>query len=493
MPIAAFAQPADLTWNGYAHDAQHTANASRATQSLNRIHWSTPVDLNKPGGEIFVHYGSPSITSAGTVLVPVKLWTGTTDGFKIQAFAPGVSGANPAPLYELSTDYILPAHNWTPPYGPTLSLRNRLYYPGAGGTVYYRDQADSSVGPNGQHGATGQIAFYGTALYKANTAAFNNNVQISTPLVADKNGNIYFGFVVTGSNPANLVSGIAKITEAGVGSWVSAAATAGGNANQVQLNCAPAMSNDERVLYAVVNGGSAAYLVSITAATMAPVNHVALMDPRGVPATVLTDSSAAPMVGPDGDVYYGVLETPCCTSHNDRGWMLHFDSTLAHAKPTGSFGWDATASVVPKHMVQGYSGPSSYLILTKYNNYVGLGSGNGVNKVAVLDPNATMPDPVIPAINVMKEIKTVTGVTTDGTAPAVKEWCINSVVIDPGTKSAIINSEDGTVYRWDLANGLLTQHVALNAPIGEAYTPTLVGPDGTIYAINDAILYALGN
>ncbi len=34
--------------------------------------------------------------------------------------------------------------------------------------------------------------------------------------------------------------------------------------------------------------------------------------------------------------------------------------------------------------------------------------------------------------------------------------------------------------------------INLNRPISEAYTPTLIGPDGTVYAINDAILYALG-
>jgi hypothetical protein len=77
--------------------------------------------------------------------------------------------------------------------------------------------------------------------------------------------------------------------------------------------------------------------------------------------------------------------------------------------------------------------------------------------------------------------------------PPVKEWCINSAAIDPFSKSAIINSEDGTVYRWDFTTGALTQHLYLNTPIGEAYTPTAIGPDGTVYAINDAILYALGN
>jgi hypothetical protein len=35
--------------------------------------------------------------------------------------------------------------------------------------------------------------------------------------------------------------------------------------------------------------------------------------------------------------------------------------------------------------------------------------------------------------------------------------------------------------------------VNLNQPTVEAYTPTLIGPDGTVYSINNAHLYALGN
>ena len=494
IPGSALAQSISVPWNGYGHDAQHTANSANPSQSLTRVHWSTPVDTNKPSGELFIHYGSPMVTAANTVLVPVKLWTGSTDGFKVQAFAAGVSGTSPSPLYELPTDYSLPPHNWTPSYSPTLSLRNRLYYSGAGGTVYYRDQVDSAVGPNNQAGATGQIAFYGNALYTANAATFNSTVMISTPLVSDRYGDIYFGFVVTGSNPANLVSGVARISVTGAGTWVSAKTASGGDPAiiQVALNSVPVLSNDQRTLYFAVTDGNGGYLTAVNSTTLAPMKHVLLLDPRGPAATILSDSSAAPMVGPDGDVYYGVLETPCCSSHNDRGWMLHFDSTLAPKTP-GSFGWDTTAAVVPGNLISTYSGTSTYLILTKYNNYFGTGSGDGINKVAVLDPNATMADPIVPSVQVMKEVKTVTGVTTEGAPPAVKEWCINSAAIDPFTKSAIVNSEDGTVYRWDFTSGTLSQRVVLNPPIGEAYTPTVIGSDGTIFAINDGILYALGN
>jgi hypothetical protein len=287
-----------------------------------------------------------------------------------------------------------------------------------------------------------------------------------------------------------------------VGSWLSATALSGNDPNvtQVSLNGAPALNDDESAVYVAVSGGGEfdtnGYLVSLNASTLAPIAHVQLFDPvSGLRATVSSDSSAAPMVGPDGDVYYGVLENPCCYSHNDRGWMLHFNSTLSTLKTPGSFGWDNTASVVPAPSVPSYSGTSSYLILTKYNNYVGIGTGDGVNQVAVLDPNGAMQDPYSSA-TVMKEVIAVTGVTPDpneGFPNAVKEWCINTTAIDPFTKSAIVNSEDGVVYRWDFTSNTLSQKVVLTPGIGEAYTPTAIGPDGAIYAINDAILFSVAS
>jgi hypothetical protein len=97
----------------------------------------------------------------------------------------------------------------------------------------------------------------------------------------------------------------------------------------------------------------------------------------------------------------------------------------------------------------------------------------------------------------MKEVITVTGPTPDPTfrpaqPNAVKEWCINSAAVDPFSQSALINNEDGVLYRWDFTTNTLTQSVVLTPGIGEAYTPTLIGPDGTVYAINNATLFAVG-
>ena len=83
------------------------------------------------------------------------------------------------------------------------------------------------------------------------------------------------------------------------------------------------------------------------------------------------------MIGPDGDVYVGVLDR----AGTSRGFMEHYSANLALTKPTGAFGWDDTASVVPASMIPSYHGTSKYLIMTKYNNYAGNGGqgDNGAN------------------------------------------------------------------------------------------------------------------
>ncbi|HTQ08960.1 MAG TPA: hypothetical protein VMI31_02700, partial [Fimbriimonadaceae bacterium] len=280
------------------------------------------------------------------------------------------------------------------------------------------------------------------------------------------------------------------------GAWVSAqAATGDSNMSAPVMNCTPVISNDGKYVYIAVSSGNFGYgyLLCLDAKTLQTVGKVRLKDPNGNDAALPDEGTASPMVGPDGDVYFGVLENPFAYNH-DRGWMLHFNETLTQEKPMGAFGWDDTAAVVPASAVPSYAGSSSYLICTKYNNYAGEG-GNGQNKVAVLDPDNTMTDP-ISGFTVMNEVITVVGVTADSEFPdtpgAVREWCINSVAIDPFTKCAIINSEDGHCYRWNFITNTLDLNQQLTSGVGEAYTPTVIAPNGHAIAINNATMFVLG-
>lgn len=472
-------------WLTHSHDEQHTALSTVQSQPLDTIHWHVPVDLHPPTGEILIHYGSPLVTLANTVIVPVK--TGA-DSFRVEA----INGATGKQLWVQATRYHAPTGpDFLPGLGPTIS-GDQLFIPDVAGRVLVRDNPDDATG------AVTYLYFYGSANYDKDPEAYKQNVQIATPLSTDASGNLYFGFLALGSTPLNLQSGIARIAADDTGTWVSAATASGDAAiTQVAISCAPALSPDGTVLYVAVDNGSYGYLLALESTTLALLHRVRLLDPSsGLDAWLNDNSSATPTVGPDGDVYFGVLENPF-PAHNDRGWLLHFSGDLSETKIPGSFGWDDTVSIVPASLVASYHGKSKYLLMSKYNNYAGIGTGNGHNRIAILDPNAREKDPVIPSVKVMKEVITILGVTPDPEYPdypgAVREWCINTAAVDPFTKSVLANSEDGRLYRWDLTSNTFSQSITLSMGIGEAYTPTLIGADGTAYAINDAILDAIGH
>jgi hypothetical protein len=92
----------------------------------------------------------------------------------------------------------------------------------------------------------------------------------------------------------------------------------------------------------------------------------------------------------------------------------------------------------------------------------------------------------------MREVLTILGPTFDaGSSVARREWCINTMAADPARRSILANNEDGVLYRWDLATNTLSQNVRLTSGLGQAYTPTLVGADGAVYAISNATLFAV--
>ena len=128
------------SWNSYAANPQHTAVSAVTTQPLQGVRWSTPVDLTLPAEPILIHYGSPLVTAANTVVIPVK--TTSTGAFRVDAR----NGTNGALIWSQATDYLLPASSWVPSYSPTL-VGTRVYFPGAGGTIYLRDSVDSGAPP----------------------------------------------------------------------------------------------------------------------------------------------------------------------------------------------------------------------------------------------------------------------------------------------------------------------------------------------------------
>jgi len=478
-------------WRLFGGDPQHGARSATATQALGRIAWQTPVDLapNYNGsGSLLAHYASPLCSSKNTVIVAVK--TGSGGGFRIEARAGGNGGL----IWQADSDYVLPpGFNWVPTWNAALDAQDQLNIPAAGGRLLVRDA-------NAATATLQRALFYDPTAYDASPASYHSTVYINTPVTIDAVGNRFFGFVVTGANPLNLVSGIARIGADGAGVWVGAAAAAGDGAiSKPASNCAPALSPNGRRLYIAVNTARVAgqnqpgYLLTLDSTTLATQASVALREPRsGQRARVSDDSTASPTVGPDGDVYYGVLDPPGL-NHNSRGWLLHFDASLATPGIPGSFGWDNTPSIVPASLVPSYSGASAYLLMVKYNNYAGSGTGDGINEVAIIDPFVGQADRYVPAVTVMAEVLRKAGPTAVGGAtPGVTEWCINTCAVDPATKSVLANSEDGYLYRWDLTTNTFSERIKLTQGIFEAYTPTAVAADGSVLAIQNAVLFCVG-
>jgi hypothetical protein len=500
--LARHAQPAAQAqrhgyraWTGYAGNAQHTAVVSIRPQSLKRIRWHVKVDLHpvKQDGSLPIHYASPMITTANTVLVPTRI--SAKAGFKVVAYA----GATGKRRWSLPTDYRLPkfpGSGFTPPLPAALISGSTLAVAAKGGTVLLRRHV------NAQHGAVRRVVFYGKGRWKAHKSAYDKNVKITTPITAGPHGSMYFGFTVFGSTPAHLASGIARISANGHATWIRAAKISGNKAfTGIAPNSAPALSRNGQTLYTTavthINESSQTQgiLAGLNARTLRPRYRTkVLTDPStGMPAVVLSDSTASPTIGPDGDVYFGVLENPAA-SHDFRGWLLHFSAHLTRVKIPGSFGWDDTVSVVPASADPRYHGKSPYLVVAKYNNYYDVGPhGDGRNKLAVLDPRVSQKDPFA-NVQTMKAVQTVLSPNHEPGDPAGTryEWCINTAAVDTADHSVMVNNEDGTLYRWDLARNKLVQKVHLNKPRSEAYTPSLIGADGTVYTINNAVLYAVG-
>jgi hypothetical protein len=482
-------------WEGFAHDPSHSGVAACASQPLNRVHWAVHLE----GGRIGPaqrHYGSPAVTRTNMVLIPCRDSAGMSQ-IEIR------EGATGTIQDRIKSDYTVPL-----PGGFTFTValsKSRGCFPAIGGSVDCIDLTRYRNAPNPHsfkatlnsvHSQREKLVFYGTTEYEAHRNQYDRAVVISTPITSDKAGNLFFGFEVLAALPHGPKSGIAKIDQAGHGTWV--AAELAGAVTRVGRNCAPALSRDGKILYVTLSTAEifgTGYLAAYDAGSLRLLSKVSLRDPRsGQPAIISAAATTSPTVGPDGDVYIGVLENPLSTNHN-RGWLLHFDRNLTVSKTPGDSGWDITPTIVKTSLLGAYKGISSYVLMTKANDYVDAG-GDGRNRLVLLDPNRVVSEAENGTL-IMATVSEILAPTPNGglraTYPsAVTDWCVNAAALDPVSKAILATNEDGRLYRWDFNNARFLDSISLTEGRIQAYTPNAIGPDGTAYAISNGVLFAVG-
>ncbi len=310
---------------------------------------------------------------------------------------------------------------------------------------------------------TRAIVFHGEAAYDAAPATCDATVHVNTPLTSDTAGNVFFGFTATGANPLGLQGGMTRLGADGSRRWVSAAAAAGDTAMaKTASNSAPALSNDEATLYVVVNeapGGQrpAGRLLALDAATLATRVSVALLDPLlGVPAWVSDNATSSPTVGADGDVFIGVLEATrprtafaagCCILTPRWRWRARRAALAGTAPPPSCRArWCRSTPAVPL--------PARAQVQQLWRRRPRR------RPASIVDPHDNQPGRFSSA-TVMRELLTVLGPIAAPYHPGGrKEWCINTATVDPLTRSVLMNSEDGSLYRWHLPSNTLAERTA---------------------------------
>jgi len=211
---------------------------------------------------------------------------------------------------------------------------------------------------------------------------------------------------------------------------------------------------------------------------------------------IFDDQSSTVVVAPDVTLWFGAF-----TRYNyDQGHIMKFG---ADGSFLGSyrFGWDDTPGV--------YVHGNTYSIVTKDNQYGGLGSYCDDERFCPSNRDAASPDYPeayyitqlnknlnvewrFQSTNTLSCSRDANGnVTCVSDHPKGFEWCVNAFVID-SAGVVYANSEDGNLYAIN-QGGTLKQHIFQQLAVGAAYTPTSIGSDGKIYSQNAGHHFVAGN
>jgi outer membrane protein assembly factor BamB len=183
------------------------------------------------------------------------------------------------------------------------------------------------------------------------------------------------------------------------------------------------------------------------------------------------NSTASPVVAPDGSVIYGAY-----TLYNlDQGHLMHFDAGGAYLGDY-PFGWDTTPAI--------WQHGGTYSLVTKENHYDFSFRTDPGDFVTQLDPH----------FQVEWQYRNPSRTICRGGECVDQEngfeWCVNAPAVDMhGT--VYVNAEDGNLYALG-QGGVLLDRISFNAPLGAAYTPVAIDAQGRVYAQSGGHLFVVG-
>jgi hypothetical protein len=238
--------------------------------------------------------------------------------------------------------------------------------------------------------------------------------------------------------------------------------------------------------------------------------------------TVSDNSTSAPVVAPDGSIYYGALSR----YNYSQGHMMRFAANGSYLGAY-SFGWDITPSI--------WAHDGTHSVITKENRYGDVGSycNNATycpsDESARITPEAFLVTQISPTLRAdaladrgdklmtvewqyqntntkacSRDANGNISCAEDPEHPNSFEWCVNAFVVD-ANGTVYGNSEDGWLYRIQQggmvnnASGCGTTVFACGGSIfkqlalGAAYTPTAMDGAGRVYAQNAGRLFISGN
>jgi hypothetical protein len=208
---------------------------------------------------------------------------------------------------------------------------------------------------------------------------------------------------------------------------------------------------------------------------------------------VSDDSTASPVIAPNGDILYAAFSR----YNYSQGHLMRFASTGDYLGAYGG-GWDSTPAV--------FGHDDTFSIIFKENHY-NIGSYCDDEVYCPFRNNSTPDDAEAYFITQLDKelnaewkfrnttmqrcVRAADGrIGCSGSYPHGFDWCVSAVAVD-ATGVVFANSADGNLYAVG-QGGVLRGRVFLDVARGAAYTPLAIDGAGDVLAMNDGKLFVVG-